>query len=71
MTAPAFDRSCRKIGVIPVYPPSLYRARPTIEHFRPLLYTLAVADDAEELSSFNQDIDLGSIWVEHAIGLRP
>jgi 4,5-DOPA dioxygenase extradiol len=36
-------------------------AHPTIEHFLPLLYTLAVADDADELSYFNEGIDLGSI----------
>jgi 4,5-DOPA dioxygenase extradiol len=36
-------------------------AHPTIEHFLPLLYTLAVADDADELSYFNEGIDLGSV----------
>ena len=33
----------------------------TIAHFLPLLYTLAVADDRDELSFFNEGIDLASV----------
>jgi 4,5-DOPA dioxygenase extradiol len=36
-------------------------AHPTAEHFLPILYPLAVADDADELSFFNTSFDLGSI----------
>jgi 4,5-DOPA dioxygenase extradiol len=36
-------------------------AHPTPEHFLPLLYPLAVADDRDELSFFNTSFDLGSI----------
>ncbi len=42
-------------------------AHPTIEHFLPLLYTLAVADDADELSFFNEGIDLGSISMRSCV----
>jgi len=36
-------------------------SHPTFEHFFPALYPLAVADKADELSFFNEGIDLGSI----------
>ncbi|HSF97016.1 MAG TPA: 4,5-DOPA dioxygenase extradiol [Thermohalobaculum sp.] len=36
-------------------------AHPTVEHFLPLLYTLGVADEADEISFFNEGIDLGSV----------
>jgi 4,5-DOPA dioxygenase extradiol len=36
-------------------------SHPTLEHFYPLLYPLAVADKADQLSFFNEGIDLGSI----------
>ncbi len=36
-------------------------AHPTPEHFLPLLYTLGVADQADELAWFNQGFDLASI----------
>lgn len=36
-------------------------AHPTFEHFFPALYPLAVADKADQLSFFNEGIDLGSI----------
>ena len=45
-------------------------AHPTIEHFLPLLYTLAVADDADdadELSYCNEGIDLGSISMRSCV----
>jgi 4,5-DOPA dioxygenase extradiol len=42
-------------------------AHPTIEHFLPLLYTLAVADDADELSFFNEGIDLGSVSMRSCV----
>lgn len=36
-------------------------AHPTTEHFLPLLYTLGVADNADELAWFNEGFDLASI----------
>jgi len=36
-------------------------AHPTIEHFLPVLYTLGVADEDDEVSFFNEGIDLGSV----------
>ena len=36
-------------------------AHPTVEHFLPILYPLAVADESEEVSFFNESFDLGSI----------
>lgn len=36
-------------------------AHPTVEHFLPLLYALAVAEEADEVSFFNEGIDLGSV----------
>jgi 4,5-DOPA dioxygenase extradiol len=36
-------------------------SHPTVEHFLPLLYPLAVMDKADDLSFFNDTIDLGSI----------
>ncbi|HUS56130.1 MAG TPA: 4,5-DOPA dioxygenase extradiol [Thermohalobaculum sp.] len=42
-------------------------AHPTIEHFLPLLYTLAVADDADELNYFNEGIDLGSVSMRSCV----
>ena len=36
-------------------------AHPTPEHFLPLLYTLGVADPADELDWFNEGFDLASI----------
>jgi 4,5-DOPA dioxygenase extradiol len=42
-------------------------AHPTIEHFLPLLYTLAVADDADEVSYFNEGIDLGSVSMRSCV----
>lgn len=36
-------------------------AHPTNEHFLPLLYTLGVADKKDELTYFNEGIDMGSI----------
>jgi 4,5-DOPA dioxygenase extradiol len=37
------------------------KAHPTNEHFLPLLYTLGVADEKDQLSYFNESIDLGSV----------
>lgn len=37
------------------------KAHPTNEHFLPLLYTLGVVDAKDELSYFNEGIDMGSI----------
>lgn len=34
---------------------------PTPEHYLPMLYSLALADDAEEIVFFNESIDLGSV----------
>lgn len=42
-------------------------AHPTIEHFLPLLYTLAVADEADEMSFFNEGIDLGSVSMRSCV----
>jgi 4,5-DOPA dioxygenase extradiol len=36
-------------------------AHPTLEHYLPVLFPLAVADDKDELSYFNTGIDMGSI----------
>jgi 4,5-DOPA dioxygenase extradiol len=36
-------------------------AHPTIEHFLPVLYPLAVMDQTEQVSFFNESFDLGSI----------
>jgi 4,5-DOPA dioxygenase extradiol len=36
-------------------------AHPTIEHFLPLLYLLGVAHEADEVSFFNEGIDLASV----------
>ncbi|MDO6965437.1 4,5-DOPA-extradiol-dioxygenase [Rhizobium alvei] len=36
-------------------------AHPTVEHFLPILYPLAVMDEKEKVSFFNDTIDLGSI----------
>jgi 4,5-DOPA dioxygenase extradiol len=36
-------------------------AHPTIEHFLPILYPLAVMDEQEKVSFFNDTIDMGSI----------
>ena len=36
-------------------------AHPTIEHFLPALYALGVADDKDQVSTFNATFDLGSI----------
>ncbi len=36
-------------------------SHPTFDHFYPALYPLAVADKADELTFFNEGIDLGSI----------
>lgn len=36
-------------------------AHPTTEHFLPLLYTLGMADNADELAWFNEGFDLASI----------
>ncbi len=36
-------------------------AHPTIEHFLPILYPLAVTAEDEKVSFFNESIDLGSI----------
>jgi 4,5-DOPA dioxygenase extradiol len=36
-------------------------ANPTIEHFLPVLYALGAAEDADELTFFNEGIDLGAI----------
>jgi 4,5-DOPA dioxygenase extradiol len=41
--------------------PLMRAAHPTIEHFLPLLYALAVADEAGEVGFFNEGIDLGSV----------
>lgn len=41
--------------------PLMRAAHPTVEHFLPLLYTLGVADEADEVSFFNEGIDLASI----------
>jgi 4,5-DOPA dioxygenase extradiol len=37
------------------------KAHPTNEHFLPLLYSLGVVDAKDELSYFNESIDMGSI----------
>lgn len=37
------------------------QAHPTVEHFLPLLYTLGVADPADEVTFFNEGIDLASV----------
>lgn len=42
-------------------------AHPTVEHFLPLLYTLGVVDGADELSFFNEGIDLGSVSMRSCI----
>ena len=47
--------------------PLMSAAHPTIEHFLPLLYTLAVADGADEVSFFNEGIDLGSISMRSCV----
>jgi 4,5-DOPA dioxygenase extradiol len=36
-------------------------SHPTVEHFLPILYPLAVMDKADDLAFFNDTIDLGSI----------
>lgn len=36
-------------------------AHPTLEHYLPVLFPLGVADDKDELSFFNESIDMGSI----------
>ncbi len=41
--------------------PLMRAAHPTVEHFLPLLYTLAVADEDDEVSFFNEGIDLASV----------
>lgn len=41
--------------------PLMQAAHPTIEHFLPLLYTLAVAEESDEIGFFNEGIDLGSV----------
>ena len=40
---------------------TLQLAHPTLEHYLPVLYPLAVADDKDELNYFNIGIDMGSI----------
>jgi 4,5-DOPA dioxygenase extradiol len=40
---------------------SLPLAHPTLEHYLPVLFPAAVADDKDELSYFNTGIDMGSI----------
>ncbi|WP_237151836.1 4,5-DOPA dioxygenase extradiol [Oryzibacter oryziterrae] len=42
-------------------------AHPSIEHFLPILYPLAVADKADTLSFFNEGIDLGSVSMKSFI----
>lgn len=42
-------------------------AHPTVEHFLPLLYALAVADEADEMSFFNEGIDLGSVSMRSCV----
>jgi len=41
--------------------PLMRAAHPTVEHFLPLLYALAVAEEDDEISFFNEGIDLGSV----------
>jgi len=41
--------------------PLMRQAHPTVEHFLPLLYTLGVAEEDDEVGFFNEGIDLGSI----------
>jgi 4,5-DOPA dioxygenase extradiol len=41
--------------------PLMRAAHPTVEHFLPLLYTLAVADEDDGVSFFNEGIDLASV----------
>ncbi len=40
---------------------------PTTEHFLPLLYTLALGHDNEQISFFNESIDVGSISMRSLI----
>lgn len=41
--------------------PLMRAAHPTVEHFLPLLYTLGVAEEDDDVSFFNEGIDLGSV----------
>jgi 4,5-DOPA dioxygenase extradiol len=41
--------------------PTLRLAHPTLEHYLPALFPLGVGDDKDELSFFNDSIDMGSI----------
>jgi len=41
--------------------PLMRMSHPTVEHFLPLLYTLAVADPSDKVSFFNEGFDLASV----------
>jgi len=42
-------------------------AHPTIDHYLPLLYTLAIRDEKDQLTFFNDSFDLGSISMRSLI----
>jgi 4,5-DOPA dioxygenase extradiol len=48
-------------GVAEAGGPLMRVAHPTVEHFLPLLYALGVAEEDDEISFFNEGIDLASV----------
>lgn len=55
------ERRFAAVAEAPALGALMRTAHPTVEHFLPLLYTLAVADEADEVSFFNEGIDLASV----------